>query len=113
MARRRRMRTWRAYSRKKRPASAAVGSSTADDPVGDFVHDPVDNSVDDLEDPIDDPVDAFLDDFLDEPVVDPIHTPTARPESGSSVAQFVSRLDNYIPFTQDVVQFVLLSLAFG
>jgi hypothetical protein len=111
------MRTWRAYSRKKRPVSAAAGSSTVDDPVGDFVHDPVDIPVDipvdGLEDLVDDPVDAFLDDFLDDPAVDPVHTPTARPESVSSVAQFVSGLDNYIPFTQDVVQFVLLSLAFG
>jgi hypothetical protein len=120
------MRTWRAYSHKKPPASEAVGSSTVDNPtdylfddlvnygVNESLDESLENSLEDsLEDSLDDPIDDFLEEFLDISVVDPIDGPTARPQSGSSVTQFVSRLDNYIPFTQDVVQFVLLSLAFG
>lgn len=100
MARRRRMRTLLAYSRRKRPASAAAGSLTADDSIA--TESVTTESV------------ATESDATDILPPDSIAPEWATPESvAPDNPSIFQKLDNYIPFTQDVVQFVLLSLAFG
>lgn len=105
MARRRRMRTLLAYSRKKQPASAVAGSLTADDSI---VTGSVTSESDTTESVV---TESDATDILSPDLVAPdwAASESATPDNPS----IFQKLDNYIPFTQDVVQFVLLSLAFG